>query len=246
MNFQRILADVRRDFSYAFRVLRRNPPLTVVIVGALATGIGANTAIFTLIDAVLVRHLPVAHPEQLVGVGDPARVTGRSTGGVRMDLLSYPLYRTLAEHHELFTGLLATGSAGRLDVRIDSAHQELEHPRGRWVSGNYFAVLGVPALRGRTFDTTAAAQPGAPPTGVISHGYWTRRFQNDPSIIGHAIVIDGVRMTVIGVTPPSFTGEVVGLAYDLWLPATMHDVLEPNSRSLDRRSVNWLLLIGRL
>src|SRR3954471_14850859 len=99
MEWERTLADMRQDLSYALRVLRRNLPLTVVIVGALATGIGANTAIFTLIDAVLVRHLPVAHPEQLVGIGDPTRVTGRSTGGVRMDLLSYPLYRTLAEHH---------------------------------------------------------------------------------------------------------------------------------------------------
>ncbi|HEY4305461.1 MAG TPA: ABC transporter permease [Gemmatimonadaceae bacterium] len=246
MNVQRILADVRRDFSYAFRVLRRNLLLTVVIVGALATGIGANTAIFTLIDAVLMQRLPVAHPEQLVGIGDPTRVTGRSTGGVGMDLLSYPLYHALAEHHELFTGVLASGSAGRLDVRIDSLHQDLEHPRGRWVSGNYFDVLGVPALRGRTFDATAAEQPGGSPTVVISHGYWTRRFQNDPSIIGRAILIDGVRMIVIGVTPPSFTGDVVGITYDLWLPATMHDILEPNLRSLDRRSVSWLLSIGRL
>jgi predicted permease len=246
MDLQRILADARRDFSYALRTLRRNSLLTIVIVGALATGIGANTAIFTLIDSVLMQQLPVPHPDQLVGIGDPTRVTGRSTGGVGMDLLSYPLYQTLAQHHELFTGVLASGSAGRLDVRLDSIHQDLEHPRGRWVSGNYFDVLGVPALRGRTFDTAAAAQRGGSPTVVISHGYWTRRFQNDPSIIGRAILIDGVRMTVIGVTPPSFTGDVVGITYDMWLPATMHDILEPNLRSLDRRSVSWLLSIGRL
>lgn len=246
MDWQRIHADTRRDVTYALRMLRRNLPLTVVIVGALATGIGANTAIFTLIDAVLMRRLPVTHPEQLVGIGDPTRVTGRSTGGVVMDLLSYPLYRTLAGHHELFSGVLASGNITRLDVRLDSAHQELEHPRGRWVSGNYFSVLGVPALRGRTFDTTVAEQRGESPTVVISHGYWTRRFQNDPSIIGRAILVDGVRMTVIGVTPPGFTGEVVGIAYDMWLPAAMHDVLEPNQPSLSRRSISWLLAIGRL
>lgn len=241
-----IAGEVRQDLSYAVRMLRRNLLLTVVIVGALAVGIGANTAIFTLVDAVLVRHLPVNHPEQLVGIGDPTRVTGRSSGGVRMDLLSYPLYQTLAKHHELFSGLLASASAGRLDVRIDSRHEELEHPRGRWVSGNYFSVLGVPAVRGRTFDATEASDPGGSPTVVISYGYWTRRFQNDPSVVGRAILIDGVRMTVIGVAPPSFTGEIVGIDYDLWLPVTMHDVLEPNQRSLDRRSIDWLLLVGRL
>src|SRR5690242_2808139 len=239
-------SELRQDLSYATRTLRRNVLVSLVIVGALATGIGANTAIFTLIDAVLVRHLPVNHPEQLVGIGDPTRVTGRSSGGVRMDLLSYPLYQTLAKHHELFSGLLASASAGRLDVRIDSRHEELEHPRGRWVSGNYFSVLGVPAVRGRTFDATEASDPGGSPTAVISYGYWTRRFQNDPSVVGRAILIDGVRMTVIGVAPPSFTGEIVGIDYDLWLPVTMHDVLEPNQRSLDRRSIDWLLLVGRL
>jgi predicted permease len=235
-----------QDLSYALRALRSNLAFTAVIVGALAMGIGANTAIFALIDAVLMRQLPVTHPERLVGIGDPTRVTGRSTGGVGFDLLSYPLYRTLAEHRELFSGVLASGNARRLDVRIDSTQQELEHPRGRWVSGNYFTVLGVRPTRGRTFDTTASAEPGGSPTVVISDGYWTRRFQKDPSVIGRTILIDGVRMTIIGVTPPGFEGEVVGIAYDMWLPATMHDVLEPTQRSLESRSISWLLLIGRL
>ena len=241
-----IASELRQDLSYAARMLRRNVLFTAVVVGALATGIGANTAIFTLIDAVLMRRLPVSHPEQLVGIGDPTRVTGRSSGGVRLDLLSYPLYQALATHHELFSGVLASASAGRLDLRIDPRAEEPEHPRGRWVTGNYFAVLGVPALRGRTFDTTAAAVPGGSPTLVISYGYWTRRFQNHPSVIGREILIDGVRMIIIGVAPASFTGEIVGISYDMWLPVTMHDVLEPHQRSLDRRSIDWLLLVGRL
>jgi predicted permease len=246
MHWQPLFADLRRDLSYALRVLRRNLPLTAVIVGALATGIGANTAIFTLVDAVIMRPLPVDHPEQLVGIGDPTRVSGKSFGGVGIELFSYPRYLRLAEHRELFTGLAASGSASALDVRIDSAHEELEHPRGRWVSPNYFAVLGVRAIRGRTFDATAASDAGASPTIVISHGYWTRRFHNDPAVVGRTVLIDGVRMTIIGVTPPAFTGEVVGLAYDMWLPATMHDALERNQRLLDDGSINWLLLTGRL
>ena len=238
--------ELRQDVVYAARMLRRNALLSMLMVGALACGVGANTAIFTLIDSVLLRQLPVAHPEGLVGIGDPTRVTGRSSGGVRMDLLSYPLYQTLAQHQELFAGLAASASVGRLDVGIGAGRAELEHPRGRWVSGNYFSVLGVQAARGRMFDPTEAAQPGGAPTVVISYGYWTRRFHNDPTVVGRAIVVDGVRMTIIGVAPASFAGEIVGINYDMWVPVTMHDVLEPNLRSLDRRSISWLLLIGRL
>jgi predicted permease len=246
MHRANVASEARQDLTYALRTLRRNAVLTAVIVGALATGIGANTAIFTLIDAVLLRNLPVMHPEQLVAVGNPARVGGWSSGNVRLDLLSYPLYRDLAANHDVFTGVLASGRADRLDVRIDANHEELEHPRGRWVSGNYFAVLGVPAARGRTFDTTAASHPGGAPTVVISHGYWTRRFQNDPSVIGRTILIDGTAMSIIGVAPASFTGEIVGTDYDMWLPASMHDIIEPHRRALDQRGESWLLLLGRL
>jgi len=246
MHRANIASEAGQDVTYALRTLRRNLVLTILIVGALAVGIGANTAIFTLIDAVLLRALPVSHPEQLVAVGDPSRIGGWSSGNVRFDLLSYPLYRDLAANHDVFSGVLASGRAGRLDVRVDSQHEELEHPRSRWVSGNYFDVLGVPAALGRTFDTTAASQPGASPTVVISNGYWTTRFHNDPSVVGRAILVNGQRMTIIGVTPPSFTGEIVGSSYDVWLPVTMYDVVTPHREGLTQRSESWLLLLGRL
>ena len=126
-----VMAEFRQDLVYAFRALRRNVGFTAIIVCALAVGIGANTAIFTLIDAVLIRQLPVSHPEQLVTVGLPTRVNSLSQGTPRTDLLSYPLYRDLREHNQIFSGLLASSRTGRLDAHIDGTSGQIEHPRGR-------------------------------------------------------------------------------------------------------------------
>jgi predicted permease len=123
---------------------------------------------------------------------------------------------------------------------------ELEHPVGRFVSDNYFSVLGVPAARGHVFTGTEDQVPGASPVIVISDDWWTRRFDRDPSIVGMTVPVNGTRMTIIGVTPPAFTGEVVGQATDIWIPASMHDVLRPHERLLQRYDAVWLLLLGRL
>jgi Acidobacterial duplicated orphan permease len=241
-----VMAEFRQDLVYAFRALRRNVGFTAIIVCALAVGIGANTAIFTLIDAVLIRQLPVSHPEQLVTVGLPTRVNSLSQGTPRTDLLSYPLYRDLREHNQIFSGLLASSRTGRLDAHIDGTSGQIEHPRGRMVSGNYFSVLGVRAYRGRVFDGSEDRSTGTSPIVVISHGYWTRRFENDPAVIGRAILINNTKMTIVGVTPPDFTGEVVGSPADMWLPVSMYDVLHPNQQILNDRTTSFLLGLGRL
>ena len=241
-----VMGELLQDISYALRTLRRNAGFTTVIVGALALGIGANTAIFTLVDAVVVRSLPVVHAEQLVAVGDPTRVGSMSNGSPRTDLLSYPLYRELRDQNHLFSGVLASGRADRLDVRIEGTSGEFEHPRGRFVSGNYFSVLGVPAFAGRTFDASTDVIAGASPMATISYGYWTRRFHNDPSAIGRTILVNGIKITIVGVTPPAFTGDIVGVSTDVWLPMSMHDVLRPNRKVLDDRMTSWLLVLGRL
>jgi predicted permease len=241
-----VMSELQQDISYALRTLRRNLGFTTVIVGALALGIGANTAIFTLIDAVVVRSLPVVHPEQLVAVGDPTRVASMSGGSPRTDLLSYPLFRDLRDQNHVFSGVLASGRTDRLDVRIEGTSGEFEHPRGRFVSGNYFSLLGVSAFAGRTFDTGADASPGASPIATISYGYWTRRFHNDPSAIGRTILVNGIKIVIVGVTGPSYSGEIVGQAPDLWLPVSMHDALRPNQKLLDDRMTSWLLVLGRL
>ncbi len=243
-----LLDEARKDFAYALRALRRNPGFAAVVVLTLGLGIGANTAIFTLIHAVLLRTLPVPHAEQLVTIGDPTRVNSVSMGDPRVDLASYPLYRDLRERQHAFTGLFASGRSNRLDVIVDRGRSsgEPEHPRGRLVSGNYFAVLGVNALRGRTFGADEDGAAGASPVVVISHDWWTRRFDADPGAIGRTITINGAPYTIVGVTPPDFTGEIVGQNTDVWIPLTMQPVIMPNRDWLDDRATNFLLLMGRL
>jgi predicted permease len=257
-----LLENLMQDIRYGARTLRRSPGFTAVIVVMLALGIGANTAIFTLVDAVVVRGLPVSYPEQLVAVGDPKRVSSFSNGGPRLDLLSYPLYKDLRDHTKSFSGVVASGLTGRLDAHIGAANTtdaaataaaaaagntdaSLEHPRGRFVSGNYFNVLGVPAARGRLFDGSEDSQEGAAPVAVISYGYWTRRFRNDPAVVGRSVVIDGSRITITGIAREFFDGVIVGAATDIWLPVSMHDVMLPNQRVLSERGDNWLLVLGR-
>ena len=241
-----VMGAVQQDVVYALRTLKRNIGFTAIIVSALALGIGANTAIFTLIDAVLVRTLPVAHPNELVAIGDTRRVSSFSQGSPRTDLLSYPLYRDVRDRNQLFTGVFASGFMGRFDVRIERAGQEPEHPRGRFVTANYFNLLGVRARAGRVFDGSEDRVAGASPVAVISDGYWTRRFHNDPGVVGREIVVQGVRITIIGVASSAFTGEIVGFLPDIWIPASMHDALNPHQRILDDPASSWLLCMGRL
>jgi predicted permease len=236
--------ELLQDLTYAARTLRRNFGFSLVVVLTLALGIGANTAIFTLIDAVMLRPLDVRRPSELVAVGDPARVTSMSTGGPRFDLISYPLYQEVRNRASVFQGVLASGRADRVQVGIDG--REPERVRGRYVSGNFFSVLGVPAALGRTFGAEEDAGPGASPVVVISHDYWERRFAADPRAIGKKILINDIPLTIIGVARSGFRGEVVDIAYDVWLPITMQPVLMPHQRFLDDWSTSWLLLLGRL
>ena len=236
--------ELLQDLAYAARTLRRNLGFSLVVVLTLALGIGANTAIFTLIDAVLLRPLDVRQPSALVAVGDPTRVTSLSQGGVRLDLISYPLYQAIRNRASVFQGVLASGRADRVELGVDG--KQPERARGRYVSGNFFSVLGVPAALGRTFGAEEDAAPGASPVVVISHDYWERRFAADPRAVGKKILINGVPMTIIGVARDGFQGDVVDIAYDVWVPITMQPVLMPHERYLQDWETNWLLLLGRL
>ncbi len=238
------VSDLTQDLAFTVRTLRRNLGFTFLVVGALAIGIGANTAIFGMVDAVFVRGLPVPHPDALVAVGDPTRVNSYSTGTPRTDLLSAPVYRAVRDNNTVFTGVLASGKTDRLDVRVGGG--ELEHPRGRFVSGNYFSVLGISASIGRVFDASAdSVTSGAAPL-TISYGYWQRRFHGDRGVIGQNVTIDDARFTIVGVAPPSFTGEIVEQRADVWIPLGMHDVMRPHSPLLRDPFTSWLLLLGRL
>jgi hypothetical protein len=242
-----MLDEMRQDLTYAVRVLRRNLGFTITVVLTLALGIGANTAIFTLVNAVLLRPLAVRAPEQLVGIGNPTRVSSMSVStNPEGSLISYPLYKELIARNTLTSGLLASGRTPRLDARIDPSAAEPEHPRGRFVSGNYFDILGISAHRGRVFTDADDRTTGAAPVVTISYAYWIKRFDGAPSAVGRTITMNGVQMTITGVTPPSFTGEIVGQSTDVWIPLTMQPALMPNEQILADWSTSWLLLLGRL
>jgi predicted permease len=255
MRGTKIVDELTQDLRYAVRTLGKSPAFTVIAALSLALGIGANTAIFSLIHALLLRPLPGVHaPEQLVALGNPARTGSLSEGSVRTDVFSYPLYEQVRDHNQSFSGLAASGRSNRLAVGTGGATGSAagtppggaETARGRVVSGNYFAVLGVPAFRGRTFTAAEDRVPGADPVIVISHSYWTRRFAQDPGAVGRPVTLNGSPFTIIGVAPPEFTGDVVGFPTDIWIPLMMQLQVNPGRPYLDRWDASWLLLLGRL
>jgi len=240
------LSNLRQDIAYALRTMRQNAGFAAVVLLTLALGIGANTSTFTLIDALVLRTLPVPHPEQLVTIGNPARTGGLSEGTPRNDIASYPLYADVRDQVRSLSGIYATGRTNRLDMLAESQQKEPEHPRGRFVSGNYFTILQIPAALGRTFTPDEERVPGAAPVVVLSNAYWQTRFAGDRSAVGRSIQINGVPLTIIGVTPAKFTGDIVGQPIDVWLSIMEQEALMPNAPTLTDRSVSWIQMMGRL
>ena len=242
-----LLGELRQDIAYALRTLQRNAGFATVVVLTIALGIGANTAIFSLVNAVLLRPLPVPGARALVAVGDPGMIGAVAhSSGPMGDLFTWDGYRHLAANASAFGALAASGRADRLEVRTESSQAEPDRPRGRFVSANYFQVLRVPAVRGRTFDGTEDRNIGGAPIVVISHAYWTRKLASDPAAVGRDLLINGARFTIIGITKEGFTGEVVGQSADLWLPIGMQAVLSPRRPWIQEPDAYWLLLLGRL
>ncbi|MBC7895317.1 MAG: ABC transporter permease, partial [Cytophagaceae bacterium] len=238
--------EIRQDLAYALRTMRRNPGFAAVIAVTIALGIGANTAIFALVHAVMLRELPVRAPGELTTIGDPASVGSvRHSSGPLAEQYTWDGYRQLAQRTKAFSGILASGRADRLEVLAVAGQVEPDRPRARFVSGNYFQVLGVPVTRGRAFDGTEDATIGGAPIVVVSHSYWERKLASDPNAVGRDLVINGNRFTIIGIAPPTFTGEIVGQGIDLWVPASMQSVLMPRRPWLTEPDAYWLLLLGR-
>ncbi|MEO7963618.1 MAG: ABC transporter permease [Gemmatimonadaceae bacterium] len=239
--------ELRQDLWQATRMLRNNAAFAITVVLMLALGIGANTAIFTLVDAVLLRKLPVKAPEELVVIGDPSRTSSFSFHtGPASPQLSFPLYTELRDNNNLVSGLFASGRADRIDARFDNSSKgDPDHPRSRYVSGNYFRVLGVSAQQGRVMDGSEDAALGAAPVVVISDAFWKRKFDSDPAVVGRSITLNGNGFTIIGVSQPNFSGEIVGAPTEMWIPLTMKDVLSAGQKVLAERQAQWLLLVGR-
>jgi len=235
-----------QDLRYALRQLRKSPGFTTVAVLTLALGIGANTAIFTVVDALLLKMLPVREPQQLVVVGDPTVVNTRSAGTPRTDVFSYPLYKELRDANSVFSGLCAAATDHHIEV--DSAAGEVSDEKivGRMVSGNYFTVLGLKPAAGRLFSDSDDASENANPVAVLGYGYWQRKFALSPSIIGKDIHLDGYPFTVVGVAPAGFDGDVVGEQMALFVPLSMQPQIVRGRHWRNSAIASWLSLIGRL
>ena len=221
---------IQQDIRYAVRSLAANRGFTLVAVLSLALGIGANTAIFSLLNGVLMRTLPVPNPQELVILTDPS-ASGVSVGmeDGKRSLVSYPEFRQLQEQNSTFASLMASESSLKpIEARI--AGGEPEQINVRLVSASYFSTLGVPALVGRTFDATHEPAPGSVPEAVISHEFWQRRFGGRSDAAGQTISLAGGSFSVIGVTPASFLGETVGERPDAWLPLAMQAAVLPGPR----------------
>ena len=235
-----------QDLRFSLRQIRRSPGFMITAVLTLALGVGANTAIFSLLDQALLRSLPVRHPEKLVILS----ATGKAWQGHSSDhgsgverSFSYPMYRDLRDHSAAFDGLIATAPANIGVMRngaSDMAYSEI-------VSGNYFRVLGVPAAHGRLLAEVDDSTPGANPVVVLSFNYWKTHFGADAGVIGQTISINGNPFQVIGVSAPAFQSAVWGEVPDVFVPMSMLDQVVPGKGGrLTDHTDRWMNVVGRL
>ena len=246
-----------QDLRYAVRLLLKSPGFALVAVLTLALGIGANTAIFSVLDSVLLRSLPVPHPEELSVLTDPDShgSTFGSQGGERSQL-AYSEFQYLRDHDEVFSHIFAADSQlPNVEARIGKAaansQNRTENLRVLLVSGDYFDTLGVKPAAGQVFTPEADRARGGAPIAVISYAFWKQRFGLDPSALGRTLQIRSVSFEIVGVTPPGFFGETVGHAPDVWLPIVMadaiypgRDLLSPSPQGLLNQHL-WLQVMGR-
>jgi predicted permease len=227
-------------------MLAKNPAFTAVAVLTLALGIGANTAIFSLLNAVLLRSLPVQNPSQLVLFG------AGKWGGIMDEvpsrpwqLFSYPFYRQVQRENRVFSDVTAISSMPNGVHGTIGQSSEAEAITVQLVSGTYFSTLGVNPTLGRTFTPGDDRIPGGSPVAVANFGWWKRRFGGDPSIIGQKISIGSTVYTVIGVAPEEFFGTTVGDSPDLWIPLSMEELLPPGWKGLNDKLFQSLYIIAR-
>jgi len=234
-----------QDIRYGLRMLGKSPAFTVIAILTLALGIGANTAIFSFTDQVLLRNLPVPNPQQLVVLRSPGPNPGRTSSDISdgAQVFSYPMYKDLRERSTVFSGLLACFG---VDVNV-AGHGTTQSGSGVLVSGNYFQTLGVEPALGRLFDANDETAPGANPVAVLSYGYWTRKFGADPSILDKTFTVNGTALTVVGVARKGFDGVQFGSLPDIFIPITMLTQMAPTSGlDLGKHTDHWVAILGRL
>ena len=234
------MAAILRDLLYSLRSLRKSPVFLAVAVLSLALGIGANTAIFTLINQLILQPLPVKDPEQLVMLAGRGRHYGGNNGP---DRISYPMYQEIRDKNQVFSGMFCTYPS----TVSASFEGRTELIGADFVSGNYFPVLGIGAAAGRVFTASDDLVQGGHPLAVLSYGYWRARFGADRDIVGKQIVVNGRSLTIIGVSPAGFDGVEPGRAPQIRIPMTMKDDLPRSDFSrLNNDRFRWTEVFGRL
>jgi predicted permease len=225
-----------QDLRYGSRQLLKRPGFTFLAIISMALGIGANTAIFSLVDTVLLRPLPVRNASEL------QELYGTLHNGADITIQSYLNYKDYRERNQVFSGVIAY----RILVASLSHNGNNERVWGTVVSGNYFDVLGIPLALGRGFLPEEDQTPNSHPVAVLSDACWQKRFAADPSIVGKTVSFNNVAFTVIGIAPKGFIGTEVAYAPEMWVPMMMGPVMEPGSKWLEQRDSDNLFVVGRL
>jgi predicted permease len=233
------MGSLGQDLRYAFRIFRKSPVFVAVAVLSLAFGIGANTAIFTLVDQLLLRLLPVKHPEQLVTLWGRGDHYGGNNG---MYKLSYPMYVDFRDKNQVFNGMCGSWDSA-LTLNFEG---HTERVAGQLVTGTYFPLLGVGAALGRVFGPEVDDVKGGHPEVVLSYRYWITRFAGDPSVIGKKLSVNGFPMTIVGVSQAGFEGTDPASSPQIRVPILMEEATSPQSKNLEDRRFRWVNVFGRL
>ncbi len=236
-----------QDLRYALRQLRKSPAFTITVVVTLALGIGANAAVFTLFDQVLLRMLPVEQPKELVRFAWSGSFSGSASsfGGDSTNYFSYPMYKDLRDRNQVFSGVLA---ADRTGVAV-SWHNQAEDEDAEMVSGNYFQMLGLKPAAGRLLTPEDDAVPNANPVVVLSYNYWKTHFAGARDIAGQTLLVNGRAFTILGVAPANFDSAIGGYRPGLFIPISMVASAMPSRESqddLNNHKSLWLTLVARL
>src|SRR6266852_9193844 len=236
------MASFWQDLRYNLRLLRLSPGFTIISVLTLALGIGANTAIFQLIDSVRLRTIPVKNPQELGTIRIADRHWGSGQFSSQYSQITFPMWEQIRKRQEGFAEIAAWS-----DQRFNLATGgEVRKAKGIRVSGDFFRVLGIEPILGRLLSTEDD-QPGCPVSGAnITYAFWQRNSAGDPSVVGKRLTLDGNSFEVLGVTPPGFNGISIGDTFDVAVPICAEPILSPRNNRLTIRHAWWLASIGRL
>ena len=232
-----IMETLWQDVRCGARQLRRSPGFTFVALLSLGLGIGGNAVIFSLISTILLRPLPISHPEQVFAIHQ-----GKEKDASYSQSMSYPNYKDIRDRNAVLSGM----AVYRFDPMSLSHNGCNERVWGYLVSGNYFDVLGVQAFLGRTFTVDEDRTPNSRPVAVLSYGCWQRRFGADPGVVGQDVLINGHSFKIIGITPEGFSGTEMIYTPEIWVPMLMQEWIEPGHTWLDNRGTHNIFTTGRL